>query len=489
MKKSSEFQTPEDLRRQAEERLKPEPESVLAGESCCQDPMSIIHELRVHQIELEMQNEELRKAQLKLEESRTRYADLYDFAPVGYFTFSDQGLILEGNLTAAGQLGIDRSGLIKQPFRSYVFQADREVFDSHLRAVFKTPERQICEVMLMTKKGEPFCARLESIYSEAVDGVGICRTSVSDVTSSRQAAEMLRQAHNELELRVEERTAELARSNEFLRLEVRERARAEENLKAYSAKLERSNKELQDFAFIASHDMQEPLRKIQSFGLMIRDGYAAALDDTGRDYINRMMNATKRMSEMIQGLLDYSRLGTRAKPFAAVDLSRLVNDVVVDLEIPVSMAGARVEVGDLPTLEVDSSQIRRLFQNLIANSLKFHGEEKPVVKIHASPAGEEYETGDGASGQTYRLFVEDNGIGFDEVYLDRIFTMFQRLHGRSAYEGTGMGLAVCRKIVERHHGHITARSEPGRGATFIITLPARQPAGGETCVAKHEVVL
>ena len=475
MEKSREPQTPDDLRREAEERLKPESEPVLPGEKCCEEARGLIHELRVHQVELEMQNEELRKAQIQLEESRTRYADLYDFAPVGYFTFSGQGLILEGNLTAAEQLGIERSRLINKVFRSYVFQADREIFDSHLRAVFKTPERQTCEVRLTAKNGERFYARLESIYIGTAAGAGVCRTSVSDITISRRAEEVLRGAHNELERRVEERTAELARSNELLRLEVCERRRAEENLRVSVAKLERSNSELQDFAFIASHDMQEPLRKIQTFGSRIREKYVALLDDTGRDYLDRMMNATKRMTEMIQGLLNYSRLGTRAEPSAAVDLNRLVHEVMGDLEIPISMTGAGIEVADLPTLEIDSSQIRQLFQNLIANSLKFHGEQKPVVKIHAKPAGEDHEREASPAGQTHHLFVEDNGIGFEEKYLDRIFTMFQRLHGKSAYEGTGMGLAICRKIVERHHGSITARSEPGRGATFIITLPERQP--------------
>lgn len=473
MEKSRELQKPDDLRREAEEKLKPE----LPGEKCLEETRGLVHELRVHQVELEMQNEELRKAQLQLEESRTRFADLYDFAPVGYFTFSGQGLIVEGNLTAAAQLGIERSRLINKPFRSYVFQPDREIFDSHLRAVFKTLERQTCEVRLTAKNGERFHARLESIYIGTAAGAGVCRTSVSDITISKQAEEALRGVHNELELRVEERTAELARSNELLRLEVCERRRAEDNLKAYSAKLERSNSELQDFAFIASHDMQEPLRKIQSFGSRIEKNYAASLDDTGRDYLDRMMKATKRMSEMIQGLLNYSRLGTRAEPFASVDLNLLVNEVVGDLKIPISMTNARIEVAHLPILEIDSSQIRRLFQNLIGNSLKFHGEEKPVVKIYARPDGEEHERGSSPAGQMHHLFIEDNGIGFEEKYLDRIFTMFQRLHGRSTYEGTGMGLAICRKIVERHHGSITARSELGRGATFIITLPERQPAG------------
>jgi PAS domain S-box-containing protein len=469
---SRELLTPEDLRREAEERLKPEP--VPRDDEYREDTSGLIHELRVHQVELEMQNEELRKAQIQLEVSRTRYADLYDFSPVGYFTFNGRGFILEGNLTGAAQLGIERSRLVNTTFRSFVFQPDREIFDSHLRAVFKTPERQTCEVRLTAKNGDRFYARLESIYIGAADGEGVCRTSVSDITVSKQAEEVLRGAHSELERRVEERTAELARSNELLRLEVIERRCAEENLKVYTAKLERSNSELQDFAFIASHDMQEPLRKIQSFGSRISQKHAASLDDTGRDCLDRMMNAAKRMAEMIEGLLSYSRLGTREMPFVRVDLNRLVNEVVSDLEIPISMTGASVEVADLPVLEIDSSQISQLFQNLIANSLKFRGEEKPVVKIYARPDGEEHERGSSSAGQTYHIFVEDNGIGFEEKYLDRIFTMFQRLHGRGVYDGMVMGLAICRKVVERHGGAITATSTPGKGSTFVVTLPVTQ---------------
>jgi signal transduction histidine kinase len=180
------------------------------------------------------------------------------------------------------------------------------------------------------------------------------------------------------------------------------------------------------------------------------------------------------MSEMIQGLLDFSRVGSRTAPFAATDLTPLVREVMSDIEVLIEKSGARIELGDLPIIEADPIQMRQLFQNIIINSLKFHGEEKPVVKIHANAAGE-VRGGDGhPEVKAYQICIEDNGIGFDEKYLDRIFTLFQRLQGRSAYEGTGMGLAVCRRIVERHNGHITARSSPGHGATFMITLPEKQ---------------
>jgi PAS domain S-box-containing protein len=462
MTKSKKLGTRNDIRRKAEDRLKSEPEipdTTQAGETS-----KLIHELRVHQVELEMQNEELRATQADLEESRARYADLYDFAPVGYLTFDEKGSILEANLAAAGQLGIERLYLINKLFRLWLVQSDRESFHAHLSDVFKTHQRQTCRARVMTKSGELFHARLESIFWKGpINGAAQCRTTLIDITLAKQAEDAIQRSRDEL-----------AKANELLRLEVAERKRAEQELAVSLAKVERSNSELQEFAFIASHDMQEPLRKISSFGARISDKYAEALDDEGRDYLDRMIKAAKRMSDMIKGLLDYSRVGTRREPPRVVDLTHLVREVESDLEVFIEKTGAHIEVGDLPTIEADPNQMRQLFLNIMQNALKFRGEEKPIIKVYAEPGNNEgLETISG--GKAHRIFVEDKGIGFDEKNLDRIFTLFQRLHGRSAYDGTGMGLAICRKIVERHHGNITARSIPGHGATFIITLPETQP--------------
>lgn len=155
-------------------------------------------------------------------------------------------------------------------------------------------------------------------------------------------------------------------------------------------------------------------------------------------------------------------------------MTLLVREVMSDIEVLIEESAAHIEVGDLPTIEADPIQMRQLFQNIIINSLRFHGEENPIVKIYAKPGSVCREGDDRPEGKVYQIFVEDNGIGFDEKYLDRIFTLFQRLHSRSAYEGTGMGLAICRRIVERHKGRITARSTQGDGATFIVTLPEKQ---------------
>ncbi len=246
--------------------------------------------------------------------------------------------------------------------------------------------------------------------------------------------------------------------------DITDRKRAEAQLHETMLKLERNNRELQDFAYVASHDLQEPLRKIRAFGDRLQARAGSGLDETGRDYLKRMQVAATRMQTLIEDLLTFSRVTTKAQPFTQADLNPIVRDVLTDLEIRVEQTGAQVEVGQLPSLDADPVQMRQVLQNLIGNALKFHKPEtKPVVKIW----------GEANNGQCH-LYVSDNGIGFDEKYLDRIFTPFQRLHGRGEYEGTGIGLAVVRKIVERHSGDVTANSRPGEGATFIVTLPVHQ---------------
>ncbi|HTH37152.1 MAG TPA: CHASE3 domain-containing protein [Pyrinomonadaceae bacterium] len=277
---------------------------------------------------------------------------------------------------------------------------------------------------------------------------------VRDLTQRKRAAEKLKEAHDELEMRVKERTFELADAN---------------------TELERSNRELQDFAFVASHDLQEPLRKIQAFGDRLRTKHGAAMDDEAQDYLHRMQNAAGRMHRLINDLLTFSRVTTKARPFEPTDLNTATRDVLSDLEVRIQDTGGHVEVGDLPTIDADPLQVRQLLQNLIGNALKFHRPDAPpIIKIDGRflKDGENRQL-DGDR-EMYRLSVEDNGIGFEEKYLDRIFTPFQRLHGRNEFEGTGIGLAVCRKIVERHGGSLTAVSRPGEGSTFIATLPVKQ---------------
>lgn len=274
-----------------------------------------------------------------------------------------------------------------------------------------------------------------------------------EVETRRRGVKALTLANDQLEGRVEERTADLASANESLR---------------------RSNRELEQFASVASHDLQEPLRKIQAFGDRLQTRCVHELGEQGTDYLARMLASAGRMRSLIDALLTFSRVTTKAQPFVEVDLAATTEDVVSDLENQVQRGGGRIEVGEMPRLEADPLQMRQLMQNLIGNGLKFaRPDTPPVVRVESRMLEATGGNGEEAIPRC-EISVSDNGIGFEEVYLDRIFELFQRLHGRQEYEGTGMGLAIVRKIVERHGGTITAKSTPGNGATFLVTLPLRQ---------------
>jgi two-component system sensor kinase FixL len=234
----------------------------------------------------------------------------------------------------------------------------------------------------------------------------------------------------------------------------------------YTRALELSNRELEEFASIASHDLQEPLRKILSYGDRLQTHCADTLDAKGADYLGRIVGTAVRMRELIDALLSYSRIAANSGPPRLVDLGRVARAVVDDMEGVIERSGARVELGELPRIMAEPTQIRQLLQNLISNALKFRDPARaPVVSLSSRSLGE-----DAAGRPAWEISVQDNGIGFDEKYLGTIFGMLERLHGREEYEGTGMGLAICRRVAERHGGGITAQSRPGEGARFIVSL-------------------
>ena len=248
----------------------------------------------------------------------------------------------------------------------------------------------------------------------------------------------------------------------------------EEQLRRFAAQLEQSNAELKNFASVASHDLQEPLRKIQAFGGRLRAKYAEQLGPKGLDYLERMEGAANRMQVLIQDLLKLSRVTSRALPFEDCDLRAIALAVLGDLEVAIEQKNARVGLGDLPVIEGDRVQMHQLFLNLISNALKFQRPgETPVVTVSARVFTPADALITGAA--VCEITVEDNGIGFEACFVEQIFVVFQRLHTRTEYEGTGIGLAVCRKITDRHGGTIVAHSDPPGGAKFTITLPVKQP--------------
>jgi len=233
-----------------------------------------------------------------------------------------------------------------------------------------------------------------------------------------------------------------------------------------AVELVRSNEELTQFAAIASHDLKEPLRKIITFGKILTEDYRKVLGEEGCDALTRMASSTQRMQQLIDDLLSLSKISTHPRSFVPTALDRVLSDVLDTIEVLRRKTNGKIEVSSLPTIDADPTQMYQLFQNLIGNGLKYHRKEAPpLVRIIAR------ENNNGST----QISVEDNGIGFDEKYFERILKPFQRLHGRGEFDGTGMGLAICDKIIHRHHGSLSAKSLVGTGSTFTLTLPVHQP--------------
>ena len=410
-----------DLRRRAEEK-------VGANQAKAQETLSpeetrrTLHELRVHQIELEMQNEELRRTQVELDTARARYFDLYDLAPVGYCTVSEKGLILEANLTAATLLGVARGELCTKPLSRFILKKDQDIYYRLRKELLETGAPKVCELRMAKKDGTAFWALLEATAVRDADGGPVCRAILSDITGRKQAEEALRLA---------------------------------------GAELTRSNRELEQFTAVASHDLQEPLRQVVGFLQLLRDRYKGKLDETADEFIHYALDGGIRMSKMVRDLLAYARVDTRGEWPSAISCQEALDSALANLRAVISENSVRVTHDAMPTLVADGSQIAQLFQNLIGNALKFRREGvNPEIHVGARQEG-----GD------WVLWVKDNGIGIPSDAFGRVFVAFQRLHGMSEYPGTGMGLAICKKIVERHRGRIWVESEVGKGSRFYFTIP------------------
>ncbi len=421
-------------------------------------------EIQVMMEELRVQNEALLQANQALEAERQRYRDLFEFAPDGYLVTDVKGTIREANRIAAYLLNIPADRLVGKPLTNFIPLEERKVFRSRLARL----EEQVA--IDPSSRDENWITRLtpranEPLYvSLTVAGTpgGGLRWQVRDISELVQARQELELANRDLEQRVQDRTAAVRQ--------------AQAQTQSYAHELELKNRDLRDFAAVASHDLQEPLRKIRVFSEMLGMDKGDVLGEEGVGYLERMQKAAVRMQSMLDGLLVYSRLDSRAKPLAWTDLNEVAREALADLELQIMRLGGQVEVAPLPWIEAEPTQMRQLLQNLIGNGLKFHRpDEPPAVKVWAEKVLEA-ERAEPAAPEQVRIVVQDNGIGFDDSYLPRLFQPFQRLHGRNEYPGEGMGLAICRRVVERHAGTITAHSQPGQGATFIVALPVHPPA-------------
>ena len=381
------------------------------------------------------------EAQEEIQSRQKQYMAIFECSMDGLIVIDTDGTIAEANPAACGMYGYVRKEIVGMPIKNLISPETQYVFED-FKKTLQESKTFTGESIDVRKDGTTFVNEVRGVpfsYDGRPHFLGITR----DVTESRHAqAEM----EKLLDL-VSTSNNELTRSNE---------------------KLGRSNKELEDFAYIASHDLQEPLRKVIAFGDRLKTKYFDKLDETGIDYLGRMQDAAGRMSVLINDLLTYSRVTSKAKAFEDVDLEKITREVLSDMEIRIEELGATVKVSSLCGLKADKVQMRQLIQNLISNALKFHKpDEAPVVNIFCRTVP--LEDNENTVSEALQIVIEDNGIGFDEQYTDRIFGMFQRLHGREEYDGTGLGLAVCQKIADRHDIAITVNSTPGKGTTFILT--------------------
>ncbi|WP_246000840.1 sensor histidine kinase [Pontibacter diazotrophicus] len=381
----------------------------------------------------------LKQAEAALRESENKINSIIQGAVDGIITIDTRGVIEMVNPSAARLFGYAADELLGKSINVLMPEPDRSLHDSYMHHYHVTGEKRIIgigrEVTGLRKDGTIFPFYLSISEVELADRK-VYTGFVHDITQQKIN---------------------------------------EERLRRYAAELERSNRELQDFAYVSSHDLQEPLRKIQAFGDRLVTKEYDKLSEQGKDYVDRMLNAASRMQNLINDLLNFSRVTSKPKSFVKVSLDTILSEVISDLEVTIEQTGAVINRSPLPEIEAEPTQMRQLFQNLLSNAIKFRKEDvTPVINIYAKNLQRQAHLTATPGDEVTEIHVEDNGIGFDEKYLDRIFNIFQRLEGQK-YEGSGIGLAVCRKIAVRHGGDITATSQAGVGTQFIITLAIKHP--------------
>jgi PAS domain S-box-containing protein len=376
-------------------------------------------------------------------------------------TINPDGTISDVNEATIRATGVQRKELVGTRFSEYFMDPDRA--KAGYETVFR--EGTVTDYALELRHRDGHVTPVlynAAVFRDEAGGVAGIFAAARDVTERKRAEDALLAAYNELDDRVKERTADLVEANRSLEREIAEHRATSAALKQRSRELARSNEELQQFAYIASHDLQEPLRAISGFTELLERRYSGQLDEKADRYINFIVDGTNQMQRVIQDLLAYSRVQTKAHGFGLIDANQAVEQALRNLQVSIRDRGAVVSIdGRLPECYADGIQITQVFQNLIANALKFQRPgATPEIRISAE-----------REGGAWRFRVADNGIGIDARHLDRIFMLFQRLHAKGEYEGTGIGLAICKRIVERHGGTIAVQSTPGAGSTFSFTIP------------------
>jgi len=392
-------------------------------------------ELRRRTKELTDANSRLRRINRELEDLKNRYGDLYQNAPALYFSIDAKGTIVECNDTLLGTLGRHRDQVVGQPYTSLLIEASKPIFDEWFDILKKTGYVEL-ESRWAKHDGEVIDVWLSSTAVRSSDGSFLYSRSVGRDVTARRA----------LEAELQDKNERLARAN---------------------AELIRKNKELDQFAYIVAHDLREPLRTLIAFSDFLEKDCGDRIGEAGRDNLRHIVEAARRMRSLISDLETLGRAGRVAGDFGRVQLESVIDRVRADYAELLRCRRAEIRVvGDLPDLWGDGTRIGQLIANLVVNGLKYNRDSLPRVEIEAvKPSDVEPQTGFAT------LAVRDNGIGIDPKFHHKIFELFRRLHTRDEYEGTGAGLAICQKIVEAHGGRIRVESEPGRGSSFLMTLP------------------
>jgi len=447
--------TKDRLRKQAEKVLSSKTETGRQkAKSHSQD--ELIHELQVHQIELEMQNDELRSTQARLEEISAKYFDFFQSASLGYFIVDEDWIILEANLTGTRMLGTTQQQVVQKPLHAFIKPEFQDTFHLYRRKLQRSEYPETCELMLKNN----MYVSMESIavLNEQGNKTGKIRSVFTCITELKviEAAFI-----KELESKVEARTGELLALNKDLSKEIADRKRVEEEIKQRTADLESANADLESFSYTISHDLRSPLRAIEGFTQMLLNDIGAELDPDSMRKFNVISKSAHKMSRLIDDLLSYSRTGRTAISRHKIDMKVLVEDMWKELQAGNPDRDMELKINELPLAAGDRVLMRQVVSNLLGNAVKFtRGRGPAIIEVSGSNS-------DGFN--TY--CIKDNGAGFDMLYYDKLFEIFRRLHNDKDYEGTGVGLAIVKKIIERHGGRIWAEGKPGEGAIFRFTLP------------------